>query len=252
LKSNAPVEPISPQHGEVVENNATTQPSSTNQNHREEPSNTIFPQDGTAVENNDCDWELDSTAATKEQNHSNENRNAIPRNKAKVALLPARFEAIVRSAVKEAVEQGSLERVPLINELKRQIEMLESKLHELTQADIESNITRVPPRAQMQRVNFPDGTMHIVNAKTENIASMCYLNAYLQVIASCPTLPACMGNTLSLSQEKFPLDCAMATLVRSLVSKNETNETVDPTDYFQKFTKAHPNFLLISDSNQRK
>jgi hypothetical protein len=76
LESNAPVEPISPQHGEAVENNATTQPSSTNQNHRKEPSNTISPQDGAAVENNDCEfdascgiqqWELDNAAATKQQ-----------------------------------------------------------------------------------------------------------------------------------------------------------------------------------------
>ncbi len=157
LESNKPVEPISPQHGEAAENNVTTQPSSTNQNHCKEPSNNISPQDGAAVENNDCDfdtscgiqqWELDTAAATEQQICSDEIRNAIPRNEAEVALLPARFEAIVRSAVKEAVEKVSLERAPLINELKRQIEMLESRLHELTQADIGINITRVPPRAQ--------------------------------------------------------------------------------------------------------
>ncbi len=109
------------------------------------------------MENNDCDfdascgiqqWESDSDAATKQQIYSDGNRNAIPRNKAEVALLPARFEAIVRSAVKEALQQVSLVRAPLINALKRQIEMLESSLHELTQADIEGNITRVPPRVQ--------------------------------------------------------------------------------------------------------
>ncbi len=56
LESNdAPVEPTSPKHGEAVENNATLQPSSMNQNHCEEPSNTISPQDGAAVENNDYD-----------------------------------------------------------------------------------------------------------------------------------------------------------------------------------------------------
>ncbi len=130
--------------------------------------------------------------------------------------------------------------------------MLKSRLHELTQADIGSNITRVPPRAQMRRVNFPDGTTHIANAGIKNIASVCYLNPYLQVIASCPTPPACMWNMLSLSPERFPLYCAMATLITSLVSEIETKETVDPTDFFQKFTKAHPNFLSISDSNQRK
>ena len=94
--------------------------------------------------------------------------------------------------------------------------------------------------------------MHIVNAGIKNIASVCYLNAYLQVIASCPTLPACMWNTLSLSPEKFPLYCAMVTLISSLVGKNETKETVDPTDFFQKFTEARPYFRSISNSNQRK
>ncbi len=261
LKSNAPVEPISPQYGQAVENNATLQPSSTNQNHCEEASNTISPQDGAAVENNDCDvnascgiqqWELDRAAATAEQIYSDENRNAIPRNEAKGALSPAEFEAIVKSAVKEAVQQVSLERAPLINALKHQIEMLESRLLELTQGDIGSNITRVPTRVQMRCVHFPDGTTHIVNAGIENIASVCYLNAYLQVIASCPTLSACMWNMLSLSPEKFSLYCAMATLICSLVSENKTKETVDPTDLLQKFTEAYPNFLSISDSNQRK
>ncbi len=94
--------------------------------------------------------------------------------------------------------------------------------------------------------------MHIVSAKIKNIASVCYLNAYHQVIASCPTLPACMWNMLSLSQEKFPLYCAMATLISSLVGENKTKKTVDPTDFFQKFTEARPNFLSISDSNQHK
>ena len=166
------------------------------------------------MEDNDCDvdascgvqqWELDSAAGTKQQIYSDENRNAIPRNKAVVALAPAEVEAIVRSAVKEAVQQVSLEIAPLINALKCQIEMLESRLLELTQGDIGSNITRVPTRAHMQRVHFPDGTTHIVNAGIENIASVCYLNAYLQVIASCPTLPPCMWNMLSLSPQKFPV-----------------------------------------------
>ncbi len=179
-----------------------------------------------------------------------ENRNAIPRYKAEVA--PAEVEAIVRSAVKEAVQQVSLERAPLIKELKRQIEMLESRLLELTQGDIGSNITHFTTRVQMQRVHFSGGTTHIVNAGIETIASVCYLNAYLQVIASCPTLLACMWNTLCLSLEKFPFYCAMATLISSLVGENETKETVDPTDFFQIFTEARPNFLSISNSNQRK
>ncbi len=177
---------------------------------------------------------LDSAAATKQQIYSDKNRNAIPRNKAEVALAPAEVEAIVRSAVEEALHQLSLERAPLINALKYQIEMLESRLLELTQGDIGSNITRVPTRVQTRRVHFPDGTTRIVNAGIKNIDSMCCLNAYLQVIASCPTLPACMWNTLRLSPEKFPLYCAMATLISSLVGENETKKTVDPTGFFPK------------------
>ncbi len=80
---------------------------------------------------------------------------------------------------------------------------------------------------------FNDGTTHIVNARIENIANMRYLNAYLQVIASCPTLLACMWNMLSLSPEKLPFYCAMATLMRSLVNENKKKETVDPT-FFPK------------------
>ncbi len=150
------------------------------------------------------------------------------------------------------MQQVLQERAPLINALKRQIEMLELRLLELTQGYIGSNITRVPTRAQMQHAHFPDRTMHIVSAGIKNIASMCYMNAYLQVIASCPTLPACMWNILSLSPETFPLYCAMVTLTSSLVGENETKETVDPTDFFQKFTEARPNFRSISNSNQRK
>jgi hypothetical protein len=110
------------------------------------------------VEKNDCDvnascgiqqWELDSAAATEQQIYLDENRNAIHRNKAEVALAPADVEAIVRSAVKEAVQQLSLENVPLIIALKCQIEMLESRVLEPTQGDIGSNITHVPTRVQM-------------------------------------------------------------------------------------------------------
>ncbi len=140
----------------------------------------------------------------------------------------------------------------MINALKRQIEMLESRLLVLTQWNIGSNITPIPTRAQTQHVHFPNGTAHIVNAGIENIVSVCYLNAYLQVIASCPTLPAYMWNMLSLSPEKLPLHCAMATLISSLVGENKIKETVDPTEFFQKFTEAHHNFLSISDSNQCK
>jgi hypothetical protein len=139
----------------------------------------------------------------------------------------------------------------MINALKHEIEDLQSKMLELTQGDIGSNITHIATRAQNQHVNFPNGTTHIVNARIENIGSVCYLNAYLQVIASCPILPNCLPNTPTLSQRKFPLYCALSTLISSLVIENEMKETVDMTDFFQKLI-ARPNFLLEFCSSQCK
>ncbi len=86
----------------------TVQPSSTNQHHCNKPSNTISPQDGAAVENNDSDvdapsgiqqWELDSALATKQHLYSVENMHASTRIGAEVALAPVQwteFERIVR------------------------------------------------------------------------------------------------------------------------------------------------------------
>jgi hypothetical protein len=133
----------------------------------------------------------------------------------------------------------------MINALKRKIEEILSKILELTQGDIRSNITCIATKAQNQNVNFPDGTMHIVNTRIENIGSMCYLHVYIQVIASCPILLNCLSNTPTLSLRKFPLYCALATLVSSLVSADKMKETVDPTDFF-KNSLLH---ILISVRN---
>ncbi len=62
------------------------------------------------------------------------------------------------------MQQVSVQRADMINALKSEIEELQSKILELTQGDIGSNITRIEARAKNLRVNFPDGTMHIVNA----------------------------------------------------------------------------------------
>jgi hypothetical protein len=124
--------------------------------------------------------ELDSSAATKQQLYLVENMHASPRIGAEVALAPdqqTELERIVRLAAKEAVQQVYIQRADIINALKRKIEDLKSKILELTQGDIESNITRIATRVQNGHVNFPNGTTHIFNTGIENIGSMCYLNA---------------------------------------------------------------------------
>ncbi len=169
-------------------------------------------------------WELVSTAVTEQQLYSVENLHASPRIEAEVALAPvqqAEFERIVRLAVNEAVQQVSVQRADMMNALKRKIEDLQSKILELTLGGIGSNITHIATRAQNQHVNVPDGRTQIGNSGIENIGSVCYLNAYIQVIASCPILPNCLSNTPTLSLRKFQLYCALATFISSLVSENK-------------------------------
>jgi ubiquitin C-terminal hydrolase len=263
-------------HAELINNSLTTpiwdqatvqptvQPSSVNQHHHNKPSNTISPQHGALVGNNDSDVvfssgiqkrESDSAAATEQQLYLVENMHASPRIRSEVALAPVQqieLERIVRLAVNKAVQQVSVQRADMINALKRKIKDLQSKILELTQGDIGINITCIATRVQNWHVNFPDGTTHIVKAGIKNIGSMCYLNAYLQVIACCPILPNCLSKTPTLSLRKFPLYCALATLIRSLVSENKMKETVDTTVFFQKFTVVRPSFLLESGSSQLK
>jgi hypothetical protein len=163
--------------------------------------------------------------------------HASPRIGAEVALAPVQQTELKRSirlAVNKAVQQVSVQRADMINTLKLKIEELQSKILELTQWGIRSNIIRIATRAQNRYVNFSNGAKHIVMAEIENIGSLCYLNANLQVIASCHILPNCLPNTPTLSPRKFPLYSALATLITSLVSKNRMKKTVDPTDFFPK------------------
>ncbi len=78
--------------------------------------------------------------------------HASPRIGSEVALAPVQqieLERIVRLAVNKGVQQVSVQRVDMINALKREIEELQSKILELTQGDIGSNITRIATRAQI-------------------------------------------------------------------------------------------------------
>ncbi len=131
-----------------------------NQHHHNKPSNTISPQHGALVGNNDSDVvfssgiqkrESDSAAATEQQLYLVENMHASPRIRSEVALAPVQqieLERIVRLAVNKAVQQVSVQRADMINALKRKIKDLQSKILELTQGDIGINITCIATRVQ--------------------------------------------------------------------------------------------------------
>jgi hypothetical protein len=136
MDSGASVEPFPSPIGErllhaasINNSQLTMQLSSANQHHCNEPLNTISPQQGAPVKNNDRDvnfssgiqqWELDSAAATKQQLYLVEKMHASPRIGAEAALAPVQqteLERIVRLAVNEAVQQVSVQRADRINAL---------------------------------------------------------------------------------------------------------------------------------------
>ena len=81
-----------------------------------------------------------------------------------------------------------------------------------------------------------------INAGLKNDGNTCYLNAYLQVIASLPFLPICLSQPPTISSEKFPLYFSLASVISSMVGEDETKTIVDPTDFINEFLSACKNF----------
>jgi hypothetical protein len=65
---------------------------------------------------------------------------------------------------------------------------------------------------------YSDGSTTRVNAGLINTGPICYTNAYLQAIASCPILPPCLKMPPNVSMQAYPLYYALTTVISSLVS----------------------------------
>ncbi len=153
--------------------------------------------------------------------------------------------------IASAIQQAMRPTNKIINTLKCSFDWLSDDVmtlqnnnkqqHQHGHEHIENNIARVP-RMHDQSSVFPKGTMHLVNAGLRNFGSICYKNLLFQVIASCPILPACLSNMLTLSIEKYQLYCAFATVISSLVNNVAVKATVDPTNFFDTFINVCPRF----------
>ena len=86
----------------------------------------------------------------------------------------------------------------------------------------------------------------IINAGLKNVGNSCYLNAYLQVIASLNFLPDCLSQRPTLSRERFPLYVSFATVISSMVMNTQQKPIVDPQPFIDTFTSACHNFQNVS------
>ena len=83
----------------------------------------------------------------------------------------------------------------------------------------------------------------IINAGLKNDRNTCYLNEYLQIIASLTFLPECLSQPPRISSEKFPLYFSLATVISSMVREEETKTIVDPRDFITTFLLACNSFV---------
>ena len=97
--------------------------------------------------------------------------------------------------------------------------------------------------SQNRLVHFPlIDRGFIINAGLKNVGNSCYLNAYLQVIASLNFLPDCLSRRPTLSPERFPLYFSFATVISSMVMNTQQKPIVDPQPFIDTFTSACHNF----------
>ena len=145
----------------------------------------------------------------------------------------------------------------MITNLKRSIDRLETltkKRHNNEPHAVSLTTISTPSDDQNRIVQFPntDGDF-IINAGLKNNGNTCYLNAYLQIIASLPFLPKCLSEPPTISSAKFPLYCSLATVISSMVKKEGKKPIVDPSHFIATFVSACRNFVHSFEGfNQRK
>jgi hypothetical protein len=150
------------------------------------------------------------------------------------------------------------EQTEQITNLKRSMENLERLSTKKRRVNgphaVSLTTTSTPSDDQNRIVQFPntDGDF-IINAGLKNNGNTCYLNAYLQIIASLPFLPKCLSEPPTISSAKFPLYCSLATVISSMVKKEGKKPIVDPSHFIATFVSACRNFVHSFEGfNQRK
>ena len=154
--------------------------------------------------------------------------------------------ALINRQIQENIRQYEGE----VTKMKRSYEKLKNKFNSLQmrkkrRITIPNSVTTISTVSECQNrmVHFSnEDNGVIINAGLKNVGNSCYLNAYLQVIASLNFLPDCLSRRPTLSPERFPLYFSFATVISSMVMNTQQKPIVDPQPFIDTFTSACHNF----------
>jgi hypothetical protein len=158
--------------------------------------------------------------------------------------------ALINRQIQENIRQYEGE----VTKMKRSYENLKNKFNSLQmrkkrRITIPNSVTTISTVSECQNrmVHFSnEDNGFIINAGLKNVGNSCYLNAYLQVIASLNFLPDCLSRRPTLSPERFPLYFSFATVISSMVMNTQQKPIVDPQPFIDTFTSACHNFQNVS------
>ena len=173
-------------------------------------------------------------------------------------------QELILSSIERFVQNGFGRIEATLTEMRRSVENLQSKFNELQQIRDRQRVNETqahsPPTIstasddQDRNIRAPTISRGVnINAGLINNGTTCYLNAYLQIIASLPFLPECLSQQPTVSPERYPLYFSFASVISSMVRQDETRTIVDPTNFIREFLRACQNFNYGFQSfDQRK
>ena len=173
-------------------------------------------------------------------------------------------QELILSSIERFVQNGFGRIEATLTEMRRSVENLQSKFNELQQIRDRQRVNETqahsPPTIstasddQDRIIRAPTISRGVnINAGLINNGATCYLNAYLQIIASLPFVPECLSQPPPVSAEIYPLYFSFATVISSMVRQDETRTIVDPTNFIVEFLRACQNFNYGFQSfDQRK
>ena len=173
-------------------------------------------------------------------------------------------QELILSSIERFVQNGFGRIEATLTEMRRSVENLQSKFNELQQIRDRQRVNETqahsPPTIstasddQDRNIRAPTISRGVnINAGLINNGTTCYLNAYLQIIASLPFVPECLSQPPPVSAEIYPLYFSFATVISSMVRQDETRTIVDPTNFIVEFLRACQNFNYGFQSfDQRK
>jgi len=173
-------------------------------------------------------------------------------------------QELILSSIERFVQNGFGRIEATLTEMRRSVENLQSKFNELQQIRDRQRVNETqahsPPTIstasddQDRNIRAPTISRGVnINAGLINNGATCYLNAYLQIIASLPFVPECLSQPPPVSAEIYPLYFSFATVISSMVRQDETRTIVDPTNFIVEFLRACQNFNYGFQSfDQRK